>query len=445
MARKTEDRGQKTEDGRRETEDGRQETQGGGRNADGTERKMQAEGPRLAVTSLGHRVHAEPKRPEARSLPLRPIVRRLLRWFAQQARPLPWRRRYDPYAVWVAEVMLQQTQVQTVGPYWRRWMRAMPSFRALAQARLPQVLKLWEGLGYYRRARHLHRAARLVLKRHGGRFPRRCEQVLALPGVGRYTAGAICSIAFNQPTPVLDGNVTRVLIRLQALADDPRRAHTRSRLWQLAGALVAHAAAEPAYKVNPQRGRYAGNCSMLNQALMELGATVCTPRNPRCAACPLRRWCRAFHTGQPAQWPRPQRRPPGQRVQVVAFVVISRRGGVLLRQRPPHAVNGGLWELPNLEVNGSEWTPQTALKVCVPGAVGALAPLGQVRHAIGCRRITLHAYGLRVAERQPGRLLGGRWVSVRALARLPLAAAHRRVLDQALARIRLPEWPGLTR
>lgn len=373
-------------------------------------------------------------------LPVEPMVRRLLRWFARQARPLPWRQRHDPYAVWVAEVMLQQTQVQTVGPYWRRWTRVLPSLRALAQAKPQQVLKLWEGLGYYRRARNLHRAARLILRQHGGRFPRRLDALLAMPGVGPYTAGAICSIAFNQPAPVLDGNVTRVLIRLQALSADPRRARTRAKLWRLAAALVGRAAIEPPSQARARFGRYAGNCSMLNQALMELGATVCTPRNPSCGACPLRRWCRAFRTGQPARWPRPQRRPPSQRVRVATFVVVSPQGRLLVRQRPEDGVNGGLWEFPSAEVNGADWTPQAALKVCLPGAVGTLAALGQVRHAIGARRITVHAYGLRVAGGQPMRRLNGRWVSWRVLGRLPLAAAHRRVLDQLVARMRSPDW-----
>ena len=170
------------------------------------------------------------------------IVRELLAWFGRCARDLPWRRTRDPYAVWVSEIMLQQTQVKTVWPYWERWMRALPTIGALAEARPVRIHKLWEGLGYYTRVRNMQRAAQVIVGQHGGRFPEDFDAVLALPGIGRYTAGAICSIAFNQAKPVLDGNVIRVLTRLFGVGGDPRAKATNARLWALAEELVQCAA-----------------------------------------------------------------------------------------------------------------------------------------------------------------------------------------------------------
>lgn len=172
----------------------------------------------------------------------RKIVRRLVAWFDRNARDLPWRRNRDPYAIWVSEIMLQQTQVNTVLPYWRRWMRALPTVEALARASPQQIHKLWEGLGYYTRVRNLQRAAQLIVAQHDGRVPERFDQVLTLPGIGPYTAGAICSIAFNQPQPILDGNVIRVLTRLFGIAGHPRATPVSARLWRLAEQLVQQAA-----------------------------------------------------------------------------------------------------------------------------------------------------------------------------------------------------------
>jgi len=182
----------------------------------------------------------KPKTENRKPKPSR-LVPLLLDWFARNARDLPWRRTRDPYAIWVSEIMLQQTQVNTVVPYWERWMRELPTVDALAKASSRKIHKLWEGLGYYTRVRNLQKAARLILKRHRGRFPEKFEEVLALPGIGRYTAGAICSIAFNQPHPVLDGNVIRVLTRLFGIAENPRSKETNARLWQIAQDLVTHA------------------------------------------------------------------------------------------------------------------------------------------------------------------------------------------------------------
>src|SRR6266850_5307439 len=169
------------------------------------------------------------------------IAHTLLKWFGEHARDLPWRRTADPYAIWVSEIMLQQTQVKTVLPYWKRWMQALPDITALAKARPEKLHKLWEGLGYYRRVRNMQTAAKLIREKHDGEFPNNFEDVLALPGIGRYTAGAICSIAFNQPKPILDGNVIRVLSRLFGIGGNPREKETNKNLWRIAQALVEEA------------------------------------------------------------------------------------------------------------------------------------------------------------------------------------------------------------
>jgi A/G-specific adenine glycosylase len=217
------------------------------------------------------------------------ITSALLAWIATGRRDLPWRQVRAPYAVWISEVMLQQTQVASVTPYFERWMTRFPSVRALAEAPLDDVLKAWEGLGYYARARNLRAAAREIVALHGGEIPADREALLRLPGVGRYTVGAILSLAFGRPEPILDGNVRRVICRVDDIADDPRAPATERRLWERADALV---------KAAP-----AGQAGDLNEALMELGALVCTPGKPDCAACPLATFCLAHARGVQAERP----------------------------------------------------------------------------------------------------------------------------------------------
>jgi A/G-specific adenine glycosylase len=268
------------------------------------------------------------------------LVPCMLDWFSASARDLPWRRTQDPYAIWVSETMLQQTQVKTVLPFWERWMRELPTIEAAAQAGPEKIHKLWEGLGYYTRARNLQKAARLILEKHGGKFPKSFDDILALPGIGRYTAGAISSIAFNQPMPILDGNVMRVLTRIFGIAEDPREKKTNQLLWQIAEELVLQA--------NTKHQKFA--CSHLNQSLMELGALVCTPRNPQCAACPVKKLCVAFRENRIPELPNIAKRAAATARRFVAFV-IECRGKFLVRQRPENVVNAHLWEFPNVEVN----------------------------------------------------------------------------------------------
>ncbi len=351
---------------------------------------------------------------------LRRLVAGLLGWFAENARDLPWRRTRDPYAVWVSEIMLQQTQVKTVIPYWERWMRALPTLRALAKAKPEKVLKLWEGLGYYTRARNLQKAAQNIVAQHGGRFPETFQDVLALPGVGRYTAGAICSIAFNQPKPILDGNVIRVLTRLFGIREDPREKTANARLWQLAEQFVSCAARfEPTF-------RSTSNCSLLNQSLMELGALVCTPRQPGCASCVLRSECVARRDGLVEQLPNLALRAASTARHFVAFVVED-QGRFLVRQRPTGVVNAHLWEFPNTEITNGPSDPATAAKERLGLDLSEPQAFLTVKHSITRYRIEQRVY--RAQLRQPATSgLPGRWLTARKLTALPFTGAHGKIL-----------------
>lgn len=335
------------------------------------------------------------------------IVRALLAWFSTNARELPWRRTRDPYAVWISEVMLQQTQVATVIPYWERWMRALPTIQSVATARPAKLRKLWEGLGYYRRVYNLQRAARHVVKAHGGRFPEDFDEILALPGVGRYTAGAIASIAFNQPRPILDGNVTRVLARLFAIPTNPREAETNARLWQLAEELVVTAsrqsatpltASHKARGVQPDCGHpgeaakaTTGPCSSLNQSLMELGAVICTPRNPRCEACPVAKLCAARRLGIADQLPNSHKRIVAEERRIAVFLV-QRDGRVLARQRPASGVNAHFWELPQVETHGERRAVARLARESLGITPATRTPLCAVLHNITRYRIRAEVF-----------------------------------------------------
>ncbi len=373
------------------------------------------------------------------------LVPALLNWFAAHARDLPWRRTRDPYPVWVSEIMLQQTQVKTVIPYWERWLRELPTIKAAAKASPDKIHKLWEGLGYYSRARNLQKAARQTVEKHEGKFPENFDDVLALPGIGRYTAGAICSIAFNQPTPILDGNVIRVLTRIFGISQNPKEKETNARLWKLAEELVTTAAKHHSTRSSRRQEAHSeigtsqslltsavtitGNCSALNQSLMELGALVCTPRNPQCGLCPVKKPCIAFQGHRVNELPNLGLREAATARHFVAFVV-ERNGHFLIRQRPAGVVNAHLWEFPNVEIGARLSEPQpTRLRTgngeipatnamrtrCGSGdprselvanaatqALGftpaKLAPLCTVKHSITRYRITLEAFRMNLGK-----------------------------------------------
>jgi len=345
----------------------------------------------------------------------------LLAWWDAGHADWPWRRTRDPYAVWVAEVMLQQTQIATVIPYYERWMARWPAVEALAAATLDEVLKMWEGLGYYSRARNLHAAARIVAGEMDGRLPRDVAALQKLPGIGRYTAGAIASIAYDRPAPILDGNIIRVLSRLHDIEEDVTLTQTRARLWRLAEAGV------PAERP----GDY-------NQALMELGQQICVPQAPRCLICPLAALCLARMRG--TQLERPVR-PPRRRTphfDVVAAIIW--RGGVaspdgrfLIAQRPLDGLLGGLWEFPGGKVEPGESLPdalrreireELALEV-EPGAA-----LTVVEHAYTHFRITLHAFHAAYAGGEIEHLgvADHAWVTLDDLERYAFAVTDRKII-----------------
>jgi A/G-specific adenine glycosylase len=364
----------------------------------------------------------------------RDIVPRLLAWFAQNARPLPWRRTRDPYAVWVSEIMLQQTQVKTVVPYWERWMRALPNLVALAKAKPHTLHKLWEGLGYYTRVRNLQRAAQLIMAQHGGRFPHDFEDVLALPGVGRYTAGAICSIAFNQPRPILDGNVIRVLTRWYGIAGNPRERRVNTRLWHLAQDLVQRAAEiDVRTSASPHSSCIANHplrrCAQFNESLMELGALVCTPRQPQCGVCPIAKYCAAYQQGRVHELPTLSRRIRTTPRRFIAFIA-KKRGRFLARQRPAGVVNAHLWEFPNLELTPDDSDLQRAARSALGVRPEALELLATIKHSITRYRITLEAYC--VASRQTARIPSakGRWLGRSRLNQLAFTSAHKQILQR---------------
>ena len=333
--------------------------------------------------------------------------------------------------------MLQQTRVKTVLPYWERWMRALPNLEALARAKPERLHKLWEGLGYYTRVRNLQRAAQIVGEIHGGQIPEVFDDLLALPGIGRYTAGAICSIAFNQPMPILDGNVIRVLARLYGIAGDSREPKTNACLWQIAEELVRQAAKAEAWSESSPHSTGAGRrkssgagpgaCSCFNQSLMELGALICTPREPQCGVCPIAKHCVAYREDRILELPHVGRRIRPTPRRFVAFVA-ENRGRLLVRQRPAGVVNAHLWEFPNLELSPADSDLKRAARGVLKVRPRRLEGLCTVKHSITRYRITLEAY--RVVSDHGARISAGkgRWVDRKRLGLLAFASAHRRIL-----------------
>jgi A/G-specific adenine glycosylase len=340
------------------------------------------------------------------------LARALLKWFSANARELPWRRTSDPYAIWVSEIMLQQTQVKTVLPYYGRWMKALPNIRTLARAKSDKIHKLWEGLGYYTRVRNMQAAAQHIVDVHGGTFPKDYEKILSLKGIGRYTAGAICSIAFNQPAPILDGNVIRVLTRLFGVEGNPKERQVNACLWEMAAGLVLATS----------------ECGLLNQSLMELGALVCTPREPKCEICPVRERCIALRSGRVNELPALPQRVAATRRRFAGFVV-RQNGAVLVRQRPAGVVNAHLWEFPNVELNGEKNITSIAQRTIGPD-INNVKPLARIQHTITRYRITLEVYeGTSSSALEPTL---GIWADKRKLRSLAFSSAHKKIASLLL-------------
>jgi A/G-specific adenine glycosylase len=342
---------------------------------------------------------------------------RILEWYARQRRNLPWRGSKDPYQVWVSEIMLQQTRVEAVIPYFERWMSRFPSIASLATATEQEVLTVWEGLGYYGRARNVHKAAKIVMKEYGGELPHELAALRNLPGIGKYTVGAIASMAFGQDVPTLDGNIRRVFARVFDVTEAADSPAGQEILWGLA-------------EQHLPKGR-AGD---YNQALMDLGAAICLPRNPRCLLCPLKELCRANLLGVQAERPvlKPKAVVPHY---TVTAAVLRRNGKVLLAKRPSKGLLGGMWEFPGGKMDEDE-TLQKCLMREIREELGAEIQVGELlgvyQHAYTHFRITLHAFlcGLTDGEPKPIEAAELAWVSPVDLARYPMGKVDRQIAQK---------------
>jgi A/G-specific adenine glycosylase len=343
---------------------------------------------------------------------LAPFQRRLLGWFRKHRRELPWRSSRDPYRVWVAEVMLQQTRIAAVVPYYDRFLERFPNVASLARARREEVLKLWSGLGYYSRARNLHRAAKEIVTRHAGQFPREPEVALDLPGIGCYTAAAVLSIAYDVPLAVLDGNVARVLARLGAVRGDLRESRRWQQLSQTANAILAR--------------RAPGDW---NQALMELGETICTPQSPRCGACPLSRDCRAEAQSLTSRIPAPRKKRAPVNMRIAAAILCDPLGQTILVRQPGRhddVVFSRMWQFPAVEVRRD---PVVELLEHVRATLGvdlpSLEPLAAARHGVTFRNITLLPFLGRVPHIP--KHTHARILPLRRLHQVPVSSATRKI------------------
>jgi A/G-specific adenine glycosylase len=332
------------------------------------------------------------------------IQNKLLQWFTKNARDLPWRKTQDPYAIWVSEIMLQQTQVPTVIPYYQKFLKTFPTIRHLAKADLSKVLKIWEGLGYYSRARNLYYAAQIVLSHFRGKVPDSLKDLLSLPGIGRSTAGAILSFAYNKEAPVLDGNAKRVFSRLFAISGNPARGKVESFLWQISASLI------PKDHSNP-----------FNQALMDLGSMICTPKEPRCLSCPLKNLCQGYLSGKPERYPPRTIKKTIPHITAVS-AIIEKDKKVLLHQRPPKGLLGGLWEFPNWKIEETERLGNY-IKKEIGMNVKVKESIGTFQQTYSHFKLTLHVYHCQTSNAK-GK---GRWVPIRKLPLFPMSRIHRRI------------------
>ena len=340
------------------------------------------------------------------------IQQGLLRWFDENQRDLPWRHTYDPYHVWISEIMLQQTQVATVLPYFDRWLKTLPTIQDVAKAEEDTILKLWEGLGYYSRARNLHKAAKFIVEKHGGEFPEKYEEIRALPGVGPYTAGAISSIAFNRESPIVDGNIIRLIARLRDYRENTRT--NVKPFWGWAEELIP-----------------LGDARNFNQAMMEFGALVCTPKSPKCGECPLAKECQAFRNDAVSQGP--NRGPKQEKIPIqVALAVISdpdNDGKIFIQKRKGKGLMGGLWEFPGGKLEKKE-SPQKALIREIQEELNIeikdIKSITKIKHAYTKFTVDLHCF---TATRAHGQIkltaaTDHRWVSLEEINNFPFPAAN---------------------
>jgi A/G-specific adenine glycosylase len=350
-------------------------------------------------------------------------------WYQAGHRDLPWRNTHNPYHIWLSEIMLQQTQVRTVIDYYHRFLERYPSIQALAEAPLDDVLKLWEGLGYYARCRNLHKAAQAMVANHSGQFPQTLAEAEALPGIGRSTAGAILTFAYGQKHPLLDGNVKRVLSRVYDIEADIQQTATTHQMWQASEDLLSEAQDPYSY----------------NQAIMELGATVCLPQNPRCLLCPVQEFCSAFAQGTQHERPVKESKKPTPH-HSIGVGVIWHEGKVLIQQRPAEGLLGGLWEFPGGKQEPDEALPETVRRE-IEEELGIEVTVDDlittVKHAYTHFRITLHAFHCTYKEGtpEPRACQGWKWVHPEELTQYAFPKANKTVLEKVLSEWRQQQTP----
>jgi A/G-specific adenine glycosylase len=342
------------------------------------------------------------------------IQTNLLRWFKKNKRDLPWRKTRDPYAIWVSEIMLQQTQVTTVIPYYQKFLKSFPTLRHLAKANLSKVLKVWEGLGYYSRARNLHRASQIVLNHFHGKIPDTLKDLLSLPGIGRSTAGAILSFAFHKEAPILDGNAKRVLSRLFAVSGSPGERKTEQLLWKISESLIPKGFSNP-----------------FNQALMDLGSMICTPKDPRCTECPLQSYCKGRTIGYPERFPLKTIKKKIPHIEAVS-AVIQKDEKVLLHRRPPVGLLGGLWEFPNWRIEEKRMARlrlrlrlRNHIKKEMGMNIEVKEPMGTFHQTYSHFKLTLNVFKCEVIDGR-GR---GKWVCMRDFDQFAMSRIHRKIAE----------------
>lgn len=344
------------------------------------------------------------------------IRERLIHWFKKNQRDLPWRKTYEPYHVWISEIMLQQTQVTTVLPYFRRWIKKFPTIASVAKAKEDAILKLWEGLGYYSRARNLQKAARRIVDQYKGLFPKNYDDILALPGVGRYTAGAIASIAFDQKKPIVDGNVIRALARLRGFRQNVRDAKNVKKFWEWSESLLPET-----------------DLRYFNQGLMELGALVCTPKNPKCDQCPLKNNCHAFEKQTVDVIPN-----QGKKQELIpikaAVAIIKKDGKIFIQKRPSGGLMGGLWEFPGGKIKNE--SVRKGLEREIKEEIGIrlknIKLFKKIRHGYTKFKVDLRAYTAELdGENQKIKAASqAKWVRIQDLKKYPFPAANVRLIEE---------------
>jgi len=348
-----------------------------------------------------------------------PLSRQLLTWYRRNQRSLPWRDTNDPYRIWISEIMLQQTQVETVIPYYHRFLKTFPTVSSLARSPLQDVLKVWENLGYYSRARNIHAAAKMIVEKFGGQIPDNWEEIKSLPGIGLYTVGAILSIAYGHPLPAVDGNVRRILCRLFAIRKPVDDAQVQKQLQKIAASLIPV--------------KHPGD---FNQALMDLGATICKAKNPDCLRCPIANLCQARLHDLQNVLPIIRKAPLIPHRQAVAAVIRNSKGMLLVVQRPTSGLLASLWKLPGGFIKSGEDT-ENSLRRSVKEELGiSIRPgkhLASVNHAYTHFRITLQAYECRLLKGAPKPLgcQNCRWASLTDLKKLPLSKIDRMIMTLA--------------